>query len=97
MPPDRITTPALRAIDAQFANSGNGAPKPHAAAPAQPSARTIAAAPARSLDAASTLKRLTIDIPEPLHRRIKVACARRGAKMADEIRRLLEERYPEGA
>lgn len=40
------------------------------------------------------LKRLTIDVPLSLHVRIKAQCALRGTKMADEIRRLLEERFP---
>lgn len=40
-----------------------------------------------------TTKRLTIDIPASLHSRIKVACARRGVKMADEIRALLETHF----
>ncbi len=35
-------------------------------------------------------KRLTIDIPEELHARIKSQCALRRTKMADEIRVLLE-------
>ena len=38
-------------------------------------------------------KRLTIDIPESLHRAIKAACAMRGTKMADEIRALLIKKY----
>jgi hypothetical protein len=41
------------------------------------------------------MKRFTIDVPESLHRRIKAQCAIRGMKMADEIRRILEERFPE--
>lgn len=41
-------------------------------------------------------KRLTIDIPESLHRNIKVDCAKRGVKMADEIRDLLEKRFGNG-
>lgn len=97
MPPARNSSPALRAIDAPFANPATQTPPPHASVPAQPEARIAAPALACCVDIAFTLKRLTIDIPEPLHRRIKVACARRGAKMADEIRRLLEERYPDGA
>jgi hypothetical protein len=40
------------------------------------------------------MKRFTIDVPEHLHRRIKAQCALQGVKMADEIRRLLEERFP---
>lgn len=42
------------------------------------------------------MKRLTIDIPVSLHVRIKTQCASRGTKMADEIRALLEERFPSG-
>ena len=38
-------------------------------------------------------KRLTIDIPESLHRKIKVACAKRGVTMATEVRRMLEKRF----
>lgn len=38
-------------------------------------------------------KRLTIDVPAELHSRLKAACALRGAKMADEIRALLEREY----
>ncbi|WP_142416977.1 hypothetical protein [Bartonella massiliensis] len=39
------------------------------------------------------VKRLTIDIPETLHRLMKVSCASRGTKMADEIRELLSKKY----
>jgi hypothetical protein len=39
------------------------------------------------------LKRLTIDIPESLHRAIKTQCAGRGAKIADEVRELLLQKY----
>ena len=43
------------------------------------------------------MKRLTIDIPESLHTRVKSQCAKRGAKMADEIRALLEAHFPNSA
>ncbi len=39
------------------------------------------------------MKRLTIDIPESLHRAIKTQCASRGAKIADEVRELLLKKY----
>lgn len=39
------------------------------------------------------VKRLTIDIPESLHREIKAQCAMRGAKIADEVRELLIQKY----
>ena len=41
------------------------------------------------------MKRLTIDIPERLHREIKAQCAMRGTKIADEVRKLLMEKYDE--
>jgi predicted lipoprotein len=39
------------------------------------------------------MKRLTIDISEDLHRRIKTQCAMRGTKIADEVRELLIQKY----
>lgn len=39
------------------------------------------------------MKRLTIDVPESLHREIKAQCARRGTKIADEVRELLLNKY----
>lgn len=38
-------------------------------------------------------KRLTIDIPDSLHRAIKSQCAMRGTKIADEVREMLIEKY----
>ncbi len=40
------------------------------------------------------MKRLTIDVPVSLHKRIKSSCALRNAVMADEIRDLLEQWFP---
>jgi hypothetical protein len=37
------------------------------------------------------MKRLTIDIPAELHTRLKVICASRGERMADVLRRLIEQ------
>lgn len=39
------------------------------------------------------MKRLTIDIPESLHKAVKSACALRGTKIADEVRDLLNDKY----
>ncbi len=39
------------------------------------------------------VKRLTIDLPESLHRSIKAQCAMRGTKIADEVRELLLQKY----
>lgn len=45
---------------------------------------------------AEPMKRFTIDVEESLHKRIKAACAMRGAKMADVIREMLEQEFPKG-
>jgi len=39
------------------------------------------------------MKRLTIDIPASLHRAIKSQTGARGAKIADEVRELLMQKY----
>ena len=39
------------------------------------------------------MKRLTIDVSGDLHSAIKVECARKGIKMADAIRGLLENEF----
>lgn len=44
-------------------------------------------------DAPEKMKRLTIDIPESLHRDIKMQCAGRGTKIADELREILAINY----
>jgi hypothetical protein len=41
------------------------------------------------------MKRFTFDVPESLHRRVKATCAARGKDMADEMRRILQEQFPE--
>jgi hypothetical protein len=47
----------------------------------------------RSNDEPKRMKRLTIDVPESLHRTIKATCAMRGTKIADEVRELLLQKY----
>ena len=44
-------------------------------------------------DEPEPMKRLTIDVPESLHRTIKAQCAMRGTKIADEVRELLIQKY----
>ncbi len=46
---------------------------------------------------AEPMKRLTIDVPASLHRRIKVQCAARDSNIADEVRALLEKHFPDPA
>ena len=40
-------------------------------------------------------KRLTIDVPLSLHKRVKSRCALENLVMADVMRELLEQRFPE--
>ena len=40
------------------------------------------------------MKRLTLDVPLSLHRRIKIACADLGEPMADVLRAILEKEFP---
>jgi hypothetical protein len=47
-------------------------------------------------DAPVTMKRLSIEVPEQLHRRIKIGCATRGVKLSDVVRKLLAKEFSEG-
>lgn len=49
---------------------------------------------AKVVTPAEAMKRFTIDVPMTLHTRIKTECARRGVKMADMLRELLEREFP---
>ncbi len=49
--------------------------------------------PVKPKEPEEPMKRLTIDIPESLHRAIKSQCAMRGSKIADEVRELLLQKY----
>lgn len=40
-------------------------------------------------------KRLTIDIPTSLHKRVKSQCASQGTTIADVVRAFLEKKFPE--
>jgi hypothetical protein len=39
-------------------------------------------------------KRMTFDVPEDLHRRVKVGCALRGVTIRDVVLELLEREFP---
>src|SRR4051794_39417972 len=41
------------------------------------------------------MKRLTIDIPESLHRRVKAQCGAQGTTIADVVRAFLEKKFSE--
>ncbi|MCW1844211.1 hypothetical protein [Prosthecomicrobium hirschii] len=48
-------------------------------------------APVVHVAPAEPMKRLTIDVPMSLHRKLKTKCAGEGEKMADVLRRMLDE------
>lgn len=56
-----------------------------------PSAMTGGTAPASS--AREATRRLTLDLPESLHRAMKIKAATTGVTMLDEVRSLLEVHY----
>ncbi|MBO6549614.1 MAG: hypothetical protein JJ964_08320 [Rhizobiales bacterium] len=40
------------------------------------------------------MKRFTVDVPEGLHKRVKVQCFMQGKLMADVLREILEREFP---
>lgn len=48
----------------------------------------------REIESKESMKRLTIDVPVSLHKRIKSSCALQDLVMADVIRDMLEQRFP---
>jgi hypothetical protein len=74
---------------------GNPPPKAQAAASADAWVSTGKPLETKETpEAGEPMKRLTIDVPQSLHARIKVQCAANGRQMADEIRSLLETKFP---
>lgn len=43
---------------------------------------------------AEPVKRFTFEVPQSLHRRIKLQCTAQGRQMAEVLREMLEERFP---
>lgn len=72
--------PSAEAVDKWMEGQGGGESSP-------PPAKTAATPAAK-------MKRLTIDVPDSLHRRVKSRCGMDGLRMADVIRELLEQRFP---
>jgi hypothetical protein len=75
--------PSPEAVEKWMQEKGSGAGEPLGA-----STSMEPAAPAPKM------KRLTIDIPDMLHRRVKSRCSQDGLRMAEVIRDLLEQRFP---
>ena len=67
--------------------------KPDRSRKATPEAAAEAWVAERQADGDEPTKRLTIDVPFSLHRRMKAQCALDGVNMADVVRELLDERF----
>jgi len=67
--------------------------KPDRSRKATPEAAAEAWVAERQADGDEPMKRLTIDVPFSLHRRMKAQCALDGVNMADVVRELLDERF----
>jgi predicted DNA binding CopG/RHH family protein len=65
-------------VDEWVSSQGSNAPDAAANPPAAPEGK---------------MKRLTLDIPEELHKAIKTQCAMRGTKITDELREMLAQKY----
>jgi metal-responsive CopG/Arc/MetJ family transcriptional regulator len=37
------------------------------------------------------MQRLAVDLPEELHKRLKVSCAQKGVRVSDVVRKLVED------
>lgn len=59
--------------------------------------RSVGAQEQQPVAPAQLMKRLTIDVSVDLHTRLKLECTRRGLKIADVVRDLLEREFSNAA
>jgi hypothetical protein len=64
------------------------------AAPAAPAPVAVEEAPKPPLEPKVPMKRLTFDIPATTHRRMKIDCVEKDVDMAEELRKMIEARWP---
>ena len=77
-----------------FARPPARKPQPNADAWVGGGGAEAASPSAKATKSPVPMKRLTLDIPEELHRRVKSGCAVRGEKIADVVRRYLDAEFP---
>lgn len=88
--PERVETPQPLPNADRWIAEANGPPAPHA-----PEVVEAALQPDKPTPKPEVIKRLTIDIPEGLHRRVKAQCGAQGMTIADVVRTYLERKFPE--
>src|SRR3954465_11140872 len=90
---------AVKVPQSKLAPAGAARIANRGAEPPAPDREVGLVAPLKDTEAAPAapkekMSRFTIDVPESLHRRVKMQCAARGQKMADMMRDLLERDFP---
>jgi hypothetical protein len=86
--------PALEELDAFVHGKPAEQPAPPAvAAPTLP-ASVVEETPKPAPVPKVPMKRLTFDIPATTHMRMKLACVGEGKDMAEELRAMIEQRWP---
>jgi hypothetical protein len=100
--PEQSGSPVLGPEAERFVHGPTQSPAPDQAAPvAEPEpprgVEQVEEAPATRLDEpkAERMKRLTIDIPASLHKRVKEQCATRETTIAEVVRKYLEKSFPD--
>lgn len=92
--PEQPASPAANRDAEAFIRGTDHAPKATRVEPASP---PVAAPPqgGKETPKPEAMKRLTIDIPEGLHKRVKSQCGAQGTTIADVVRAFLEKKFPE--
>jgi hypothetical protein len=81
-----------------MAKSGIIPPKPqqsNAAADDWVNGGTATAVASAGKGSSEPTKRMTVDIPQSLHRRVMFDCLSQGVKFTTELRKMIEDRWPE--
>lgn len=87
--PEQNATPTPGPDADRFVNAESPTPEAREAEPdADAQSKNIPQKP-------EPMKRLTIDIPESLHKRVKSQCGAQGTTIADVVRHYLEKKFPE--
>jgi hypothetical protein len=88
--PKRDETPPVNPNADKWIAEANGPPAPSAPQIENPAHQVVAQSPKPE-----AMKRLTIDIPVSLHKRVKSQCGAQGTTIADVVRAHLERKFPE--
>src|SRR5262245_10266041 len=91
--PEQPATPTLSRDAERFIHGADSPPVERRAEPAPAPEATPQAE--KATPKPEPMKRLTIDIPASLHKRVKSQCGAQGTTIADVVRHFLERKFPE--